>query len=97
MQQVGISNFPEQRLAQHAKRGWVPLDLRGPMDGLLTKQLEQHIIAMLKRRGVQFADGVDVEKFDGWTEAWMRDDLNVAKLRELIEMLHNEEALQRPV
>ena len=35
--------------------------------------------------------------FDGWTEAWMRDDLNVAKLRELIEMLHNEEALQRPV
>lgn len=95
MQQIGISNFPEQRLAQHAKRGWLPLDLRGPMDGLLTKQLEQHVIAMLKKRGVRFANSTDVEKFDGWTEAWMRDDLQVVKLRELLELLHDEEEIHR--
>lgn len=93
MLQIGISNFPEQRLAQHAKRGWVALDVRGPMDGLLARQLEQHLLAMLKKRGVRFADETDVEKFDGWTEAWLTVDLKIEKLRDLLEMLHEEESI----
>jgi hypothetical protein len=93
MLQIGISNFPDQRLAQHAKRGWSVLDLRGPMDGLLARQLEQHLIAMLKRRGAKFADSTDVQKFDGWTEAWLGRDIKVEKLRELLEMLHLDEAI----
>lgn len=91
MLQVGISNKPDQRLAQHGKRDWVPLDLRGPMDGLLTRQLEQQIISSLRKRGAKFANRVTIEKFDGWTEAWMRESFEATKLVDLIKLVYQDE------
>ena len=35
--QIGITNVPDIRLGQHKRRGWVVLELMGPMDGSLAR------------------------------------------------------------
>ena len=38
--QIGITNAPETRLSKHEKAGWVLLDVRGPMNGDMTRSWE---------------------------------------------------------
>lgn len=40
MFQIEITNFPDNRLGSHNRLGWEVLELRGPMDGHLTRQWE---------------------------------------------------------
>ena len=93
MFQIGITNYPNERLSDHKKLGWTVLEIRGAMDGAATRDLETAILRSLKRRGAVFANKADGQKFDGWSEAWLKSSVTVSGLKELMDFVHEDESL----
>jgi hypothetical protein len=50
-------------------------------------------VRSLKRRGAVFANKADGQKFDGWTEAWLKSSVNVSGLKDLLNFVHEDDAL----
>lgn len=86
MLQVGISNFPENRLNQHLKSGWELVELRGPMDGHLAQQWETGILRMLKAKGADLSNAKIAGKFDGYSEAWSKSTFEIKSIKELMRL-----------
>jgi hypothetical protein len=91
MLQIGITNVPDDRLTTHKRLGWEVLELRGPMDGDLARQWETSILQMLKLHGAKLAPEEVAGKFDGYTEAWLRDSLPITSLKELMDLVRKDE------
>ena len=92
MFQIGITNFPDDRLARHKGIGWTVLEIRGAMDGASTRALETAILQTLKRRGAVFANQNNGKKFDGWSESWLKSSVKVSGLKELLDFVHRDES-----
>jgi hypothetical protein len=86
MFQIGITNFPDERLGSHKKLGWELLEIRGPMDGHLTQQWETAILRMLKAKGADLSNRKIAGKFDGYSEAWSKSTFEVKSIKELIKL-----------
>jgi hypothetical protein len=93
MYQIGITNFPDDRLGSHKRRGWEFLELRGPMDGHLTQQLETSCLQTLERRGAIFGHKAGIEKFDGYSEAWTKSSLNVKSIKQILDWVYKDDAI----
>jgi hypothetical protein len=91
MHQIGITNVPEDRVGRHKKLGWEPIEIRGPLDGFVARQWEQDILSMLRAKGIVLGSKNGVGKFDGYTEAWDANSLNVDSLKELMKMVEDNE------
>ena len=91
MFQVGISNSPETRLSQHSKRGWEVIEVRGPMEGHLAQQLETAILLAVGLRGAVLGHKAQIEKFDGYSEAWTKDSLSVSNLKQLLDWVYEDD------
>lgn len=85
MLQIGITNFPDDRLKKHKKIDWEVLELRGPMDGYLAQQWETAILRMLKAKGADLSNAEVAGKFDGYSEAWSKSTFRASSLKELME------------
>ena len=92
MLQIGITNVPDIRLAKHKKRGWVILELRGPMDGHLTQQWETAILRMLKAKGADLSNAKVAGKFDGYSEAWSKSTFDAKSIKDLMRLTEDWEA-----
>ena len=90
MFQIGISNFPDRRLEQHSKRGWEVLEVRDPMDGHLAQRLETSILHAVERRGAVLGHKAQIEKFDGYSEAWTKDSLLVSSFKQLLDWVYED-------
>jgi len=88
--QIGITNVPAKRLSTHARSGWEPLDLLGPIDGQTARDLEQSILRLLGSMGVPRANTF-ASPFEGYSEAWRTCDLEVFSIRELRELLRDSD------
>ena len=91
MVQVGISNFPETRLGKHVKRGWEIIEVRGPMEGHLAQQLETAILHTVERRGAVLGHKAQIEKFDGYSEAWTKESLTVTSFKQLLDWVYEDD------
>ena len=91
LHQIGISNSPRDRLKQHELGGWELIELRGPMDGVLCQKLEKDALRTLKLRGAKFANKVGIEKFDGYTESWIRASLNVESITQILDWVYEDD------
>ena len=83
--QVGITNFPKDRLNRHNTNGFELLELRGPMDGHTAQELETAILRYLKSQNADLSPEHIAGKFDGYTESWTIDSYKVNNLKELID------------
>jgi len=92
MQQIGISNVPEKRLAQHAGLGWKVMEVRGPMDGTLTQALERQGLISLHIRGAKLGTRLSHGKFDGHTESWPTESLELTSLRQLLDWVYDDDS-----
>ena len=95
MFQIGITNFPNDRLSDHKRIGWNVLEIRGAMDGSATRALETAILQSLKRRGAVFANKSDGRKFDGWSESWLKSSVKVSGLKDLLDFVHEDEQIKK--
>ena len=86
MLQIGISNFPNDRLKIHKKLGWEEIELRGPMDGLIAREWETAILRMLKAKGADLSNFKIAGKFDGYSEAWSKTTFEVKSIKELMRL-----------
>jgi hypothetical protein len=86
MNQIGITNSPDDRLARHRKLRWEVIELRGPMDGHLTQQWETAILRMLKAKGADLSNEKIAGKFDGYSEAWSKSTFEVKSIKELMRL-----------
>lgn len=86
MFQIGITNNPEVRIKQHQRKGWLCIDIRGPMDGLLARQWEQAILKMLKDKGADLSNDEVAGKFDGYSESWTKTKFMTNSIGELMEI-----------
>ncbi len=93
MYQIGITNQPAKRLKDHQRLGWQAIEIRGPMDGHHTSDLETAMLRSLKRRGAMFANKSDVRKFDGWSEAWLMSSLACDGIKQLLSWVHEDETI----
>jgi hypothetical protein len=92
MFQIGITNFPQNRLSRHKKSGWQILELRGPMKGRLTQQLETDCLHALEKRGAVLGHKAGIEKFDGYSEAWTKASLNVSSIKQILDWVYEDES-----
>lgn len=91
MLQVGITNDVDQRLSQHKRLGWEPLEIRGPMDGHLTQQWETSILRMIKSKGADLSNSKIAGKFDGYSEAWSKSTFEVETIKQLMSLTEEYE------
>jgi hypothetical protein len=92
MFQIGITNFPNDRLDRHKKSGWEVIELRGPMDGHLTQKLETDCLHALEKRGAILGHKAGIDKFDGYTEAWTKKSLNVTSIKQILDWVYEDES-----
>ncbi len=83
--QIGITNFPDDRLKSHKRNGFEVLDLRGPMDGHSAQELEISLLRYLKNQKADLSPEHVAGKFDGYSESWTIDSFKVNNLKELID------------
>ncbi len=92
--QIGISNKPKNRLRDHRENGFDEvLDLRGPLDGVNTQEIEKACLKVLKKRGALFAHKLDFKKFDGITECWTTQSLPVTKIKQLLDWVYEDDGV----
>ena len=92
MYQIGITNVPVGRLGDHKRRGWEVIELRGPMDGHLTQTLETDCLHALEKRGAILGHKAEIEKFDGYSEAWTKGSLNVTSIKQILDWVYEDES-----
>jgi len=92
--QIGITNYPKDRIKKHSKLGWKVIEIRGPMDGHLTQQWETAILRMLKAKGADLSNEKIAGKFDGYSEAWSMTSFEVGSIKELMRLTEEFEESQ---
>ncbi len=89
--QVGITNFPQDRLKVHRARGWELVDLRGPSDGYLVCQWEIAILRHIKLNGGKMANKMGIEPFDGYSESWLKESFTFVSLKEIMDVIDQDD------
>ena len=91
MLQIGITNVPDGRLAIHHRLGWNLLEIRGPMNGDLARQWETDILRMLRKKKAVIGSTEIAGKFTGFTESWVKHSYPVKSLKELMNLVIDNE------
>ena len=89
--QIGITNTPKERLKSHSRGGWNLIDLRGPMEGHLSRDWEVAILKYIEARGVKMANDLGFKPFDGYTEAWLQTSFSFTSLKEIMDIIDEQE------
>jgi hypothetical protein len=90
LQQIGISNVPEQRLTRHFKNGWELLDLRGPMSGDVARSWEASILEYCHSVPNAFVPSTEFGNFTGYTESWRMSDFEFKSVYEIMKAIEQQ-------
>lgn len=93
MLQVGITNDLKRRLKEHARgRFDLVIEVTSYKIGQSAKDWESKILKYLRDHGAVMAPDAGLEKFDGYTESWLRESFPVRSLKQLRALVLDEEA-----
>ena len=95
MFQIGITNNLEERVSKHQRSRWTIMEVRGPMEGQLTKQLETAFLRTLHKRGAKLGKRGSLEKFDGFTESWTKKSLSVTSIKQILDWVYEDETVAK--
>jgi DNA-directed RNA polymerase subunit RPC12/RpoP len=91
MLQIGITNFPDDRLATHIHLGWNVLELHGAIDGHIARQWETDILRVLRKKHAVVGSTEIAGKFTGYTESWMKSSFPISSLKELMQLVRTDQ------
>ena len=84
MLQIGITNFPDDRLSTHTRLGWEVLEIRGPMDGHIARNWETDILRMLRKKNARVGNTEIAGRFSGYTESWVKNSFPASSIIDLM-------------
>lgn len=87
--QIGITNYPKDRMKKHGKLGWEVIEIRGPMDGHLTRDWETEALRYLRQTGIVLGPETSLGKFDGFSETWSKKDYAPKTISELFNAVRD--------
>jgi hypothetical protein len=91
--QIGITNNPEERIAKHRRSGFdLVLDIRGPLDGYLARDLERSCLNAFRKREARFVREINLTAFDGSTESWSISSLSVKTISQALNWVYEDES-----
>ena len=64
------------------------------MDGHLTQKLETDCLHALEKRGAILGHKAGIEKFDGYSEAWTKQSLNVTSIKQILDWVYEDEGVK---
>ena len=59
--------------------------------GYLAQQLELAILHAVAHRGAVLGHKAQIEKFDGYSEAWTKDSLTVTSFKQLLDWVYDDD------
>jgi hypothetical protein len=80
---IGKNNRKSWRLVTHKNNGWEVIDKIGPIMGRDAHDIEKTIKYLLKNKGIPTGSEAGLEKFDGYSECWLANDLYVTSIDDL--------------
>lgn len=84
--QIGISNYPKQRLATHKRNRWQPIEILGACEGKQISEIEQMFLKKIKKQyNIRTGKKAFSKKFDGYTEAWWSNDYPVTSIADILK------------
>lgn len=86
---IGIMKHNSNRLENHFKNGWHLLDKIANIIGFAAKDIENTILEMIDILNIKTCNKLGIEFFDGYTETWLNNDLNVSSISEIYEVYQN--------
>ena len=86
-QKIGITNYPERRLAVHRRNGWALLDLSPTLPGTLARRTERRLLTWLDSSPDGRVKYRGEDRFDGYTETWVASTLDLRDLDDLRTLL----------
>ena len=89
---IGITNKPKNRLDDHRRKGFELIEIRGPMEGLLAKQLESQMLHILKKKSARFVNKMHGQRFSGYSEAWTKQSLNVTSIKQILAWVYEDDS-----
>ena len=72
--------------------GWEVIEVRGPMDGGITRDWETSILDYLRKHGAALGVESIQGKFDGYSEAWLETTYPVTSIKELMDLTESSES-----
>jgi len=88
MLKIGIYNEDSRRLKEHkVNLNFDLLDLIGPIKGTDAELIENTILECLDIKKISRGKSLFNKPFDGYTECWLKKDLNVSSIQELWDAL----------
>ncbi len=75
----------------HRKPGCKAFEVRGPLDGLIAQEWGTTVLRYLKKSGAKLGPKEVVGKFDGYSEAWLKDNFEMKSLTQLMEAIRYSE------
>jgi hypothetical protein len=84
---IGKNNRKSWRLVTHKSNGWTLIDKIGPISGAAAHEIEKTIKDCLKSKNIPLGSEAGLENFDGYTECWLKKDLNISSINELWEKI----------
>jgi hypothetical protein len=90
LQQFGISNVPEKRVAHHKKNGWEVLDVIGPADGIWILEIETALKRFFRAEKLSLPKDYP-DKFDGYSESWDSTEVQFSTAKDMLSALRDSE------
>ena len=84
---IGINNRKSWRLVTHKRNGWLIIDKLGPITGYNAKSIEKTILDCLRNKNIKLGNQLFKERFDGYSECWLKSDFPVTSLTDLWDKL----------
>lgn len=85
MLKIGIYNVGSNRIKNHMKKGWKLIDQIGPCTGEEILNMEKEILKIIDNINVPRGKKAFQKCFDGYTESWLKNNLNVEKIQEIYD------------
>jgi hypothetical protein len=84
---VGVYNEGTRRIQDHAIYGWKLIDQIGPIKGQDIENIETTILQIFRNKKIPTGELAGFNKFDGYTECWLKSDFSVTSLADLWDKL----------
>lgn len=85
---IGMSGDIKKRLEMHSMNGFKLIESIQRTDA---KEVERKIILAIRSKGIRMGRDLFENQFDGWSECWHKDELDVKCIGDLLDIIRKDD------